>query len=49
MNLVSQLIPQNCAFRPFLPAKEFDTSLRFYKAVGFDAYPLGDTLAELSL
>ena len=37
------------AFRPFLPAKEFATSLRFYKAIGFEAYPLGETLAELSL
>ena len=37
------------AFRPFLPAREFETSLRFYKAIGFEAYPLGETLAELNL
>jgi hypothetical protein len=49
MNLVTHLIPEIRAFRPFLPAKEFETSLRFYKAIGFEAYPLGATLAELSL
>ena len=49
MNPVAQLIPGIRAFRPFLPAKEFETSLRFYEALGFDAHRLGDTLAELSL
>ena len=49
MSLVADLIPTIRAFRPFLPAKDFETSLRFYKALGFDAYPLGGTLAELSL
>jgi hypothetical protein len=49
MNPVTHLIPGIRAFRPFLPAKEFDTSLRFYEAIGFEAYRLGDTLAELSL
>jgi hypothetical protein len=33
------------AFRPFLPARQFETSLRFYKAIGLEAYPLGETLA----
>lgn len=37
------------AFRPFLPAKDFQTSLRFYEALGFEAYRLGDGLAELRL
>jgi hypothetical protein len=46
---VTHLIPEIRAFRPFLPAKDFETSLRFYKAIGFEAYPLGDTMAELSL
>jgi hypothetical protein len=46
---VSHLIPEIRAFRPFLPAKDFETSLRFYEAIGFEAYPLGGTLAELSL
>jgi hypothetical protein len=46
---ITQLIPKIRAVRPFLPAKDFETSLRFYKAIGFHAHPLGDTLAELSL
>jgi hypothetical protein len=49
MNPVTDLIPGIRAFRAFLPAKEFKTSLRFYEAIGFEAYSLGDTLAELSL
>jgi len=36
-------------FAPSFPQKEFETSLRFYKVIGFEAYPLGETLAELSL
>jgi len=49
MDSITHLIPEIRAFRPFLPAKDFETSLRFYRAIGFDAYPLGDTLAELTL
>jgi len=49
MNPVSHLIPGIRSFRPFLPAKNFETSLRFYEAIGFEAHKLGDTLAELSL
>jgi catechol 2,3-dioxygenase-like lactoylglutathione lyase family enzyme len=49
MNSVTGLIPGIRAFRPFLPAKDFETSLRFYQAIGFETYKLGDTLAELSL
>ncbi len=49
MNDVTGLVAEIRAFRPFLPAKEFGTSLRFYKTIGFEAYPLGETLAELSL
>ena len=49
MNPVTDLIPGIRSFRPFLPAKEFETSLRFYQAIGFHASRLGDTLAELSL
>ncbi len=49
MNDVTGLVAEIRAFRPFLPAKDFETSLRFYKAIGFEAYPLGETLAELSL
>lgn len=49
MNPVTQLIPEILAFRPFLPAKDFEASLRFYQAIGFQAYRLGDALAELSV
>jgi hypothetical protein len=46
---VTGLVAGIRAFRPFLPAKEFETSMRFYKAIGFETYLLGETLAELSL
>lgn len=49
MSPVARLIPQIRAFRPFLPAKDFQTSLKFYQALGFETYSLGDTLAEISL
>lgn len=49
MKRMTDLIPGIRSFRPFLPAKDFETSLRFYEAIGFEAYKLGDTLAELSL
>jgi len=49
MNTVTDLIPGIRSFRPFLPAKDFKTSLRFYEAIGFETYRLGDSLAELSL
>jgi hypothetical protein len=49
MDEVAGLVSGIRAFRPFLPAKDFETSLSFYKAIGFHAYPLGETLAELRL
>ena len=49
MNSVERLISEIRAFRPFLPSKDFGTSLEFYRAVGFEAYLLGETLAELRL
>jgi len=49
VNPVAHLIPGIRAFRPFLPARDYETSLRFYETLGFEAYPLGSTLAELSL
>jgi uncharacterized glyoxalase superfamily protein PhnB len=49
MTPVTDLIPGIRSVRPFLPAKEFKASLRFYEEIGFEAYRLGDTLAELSL
>ncbi len=49
MSTITDLVPGLRSFRPFLPAKDFETSLRFYEAIGFKAHKLGDTLAELSL
>jgi hypothetical protein len=46
---ITVLVAKIRAFRPFLPAREFETSLRFYEAIGFEAHPLGETLAELDL
>ena len=37
------------AMRPFVPAKDFATSKRFYEDLGFHCKPLGDALAEMHL
>ena len=37
------------ALRPFVPAKDFATSKRFYTDLGFRLDPLGDDLAEMHL
>src|ERR1700678_4518471 len=49
MSPVEHLMPGIRAFRPFIGSKDYETSLRFYKALGFHAYALGPTMAELSL
>jgi catechol 2,3-dioxygenase-like lactoylglutathione lyase family enzyme len=49
MNDIAHLVSRIRAFRPFLPAKDYEKSLQFYKTLGFEAYQLGDTLAELNL
>lgn len=49
MTGVDDLVPAIRAFRPFLPAKNFGLSLKFYSEIGFKILPLGDGLAELSL
>lgn len=49
MNAITHLIPEILAFRPFLPAKEYETSLRFYRTIGFEAHPLGEAMVHLSL
>ena len=41
--------PDVVALRPFVPAKDFETSLRFYGELGFTAYRLGDSLASMHL
>lgn len=35
--------------RPFVPAKDFDLSRRFYEDFGFASRPLGDALIEMRL
>jgi catechol 2,3-dioxygenase-like lactoylglutathione lyase family enzyme len=37
------------ALRPFVPAKDFQTSRQFYQALGFREEALGDDLVELYL
>jgi catechol 2,3-dioxygenase-like lactoylglutathione lyase family enzyme len=37
------------ALRPFVPARDFEMSKRFYADLGFRVEPLGDTLAEMSI
>jgi hypothetical protein len=37
------------AMRPFVPAKDFAVSKRFYEDLGFRSQPLGDGLVELHL
>jgi catechol 2,3-dioxygenase-like lactoylglutathione lyase family enzyme len=49
MSPVEPLIAGIRAFRPFLPAKDYPASLRFYEAVGFKAYHLGEAMASMSL
>ncbi len=49
MNDMSHLLSGIRAFRPFLPSRDFQTSLRFYETLGFETFRLGDALAELSL
>lgn len=44
-----QLIATVRDMRPFLPAKNFELSKRFYADIGFQVTPLGDSIAELRL
>jgi len=41
--------PDVVALRPFVPAKDFETSLRFYTNLGFRAFRLGEPLASMHL
>jgi hypothetical protein len=42
-------VPSIRALRPFVPAKDFETSKRFYADLGFQVEALGKDLAEVSL
>jgi catechol 2,3-dioxygenase-like lactoylglutathione lyase family enzyme len=41
--------PDVIALRPFVPASDFEKSLRFYTDLGFTAHRLGDSLASMEL
>lgn len=41
--------PDVVTLRPFVPASDFEISLRFYEDLGFTAYKLGDSLASMHL
>ena len=41
--------PDVVALRPFVPAKDFETSLRFYVDLGFTATRITDSLASIRL
>jgi hypothetical protein len=41
--------PDVFALRPFVPAKDFETSLRFYGDLGFTPYRIGSSLAAMEL
>jgi uncharacterized glyoxalase superfamily protein PhnB len=41
--------PDVVALRPFVPATDFEKSLRFYVDLGFTASRLGDSLASMEL
>ena len=41
--------PDVVALRPFVPAKDFETSVRFYVDLGFTASRITDSLAEMQL
>jgi catechol 2,3-dioxygenase-like lactoylglutathione lyase family enzyme len=48
MQQVDQTALSISALRPFVPAKNFETSKRFYADLGFRVQALGDGLAEVS-
>jgi uncharacterized glyoxalase superfamily protein PhnB len=45
----NQLAAGVVALRPFVPAKDFQTSKRFYIDLGFEVAPLGDKIASVSI
>ncbi len=49
MSIGSDLAQTVTAMRPVVPAKDFETSKRFYVELGFQARPLTDLLVEMRL
>ncbi len=41
--------PDVVALRPFVPATNFEKSVRFYADLGFTIHPIGDTMASIEL
>jgi uncharacterized glyoxalase superfamily protein PhnB len=46
---MDHLVASVVAMRPFVPAKDFGQSRRFYEALGFGVTPLGDKVAHVQL
>jgi len=46
---LKKLEPTVKAMRPFVPARDFQTSRRFYENLGFRGQPLGDAIIEMHL
>lgn len=45
----NQLAVSVVSLRPFVPAKDFQTSKQFYIDLGFEVAPLGDKLAHVGI
>jgi uncharacterized glyoxalase superfamily protein PhnB len=46
---MDHLVSSVVAMRPFVPARDFGQSQRFYEALGFGVTPLGDKIAHVQL
>ena len=46
---LSDLVGTVKALRPFVPAKDFEISKKFYADIGFRVEPLGDSIAAMHL
>jgi hypothetical protein len=46
---IDRLVSSVVTMRPFVPARDFGQSQRFYEALGFGVTPLGDKIAHVQL
>jgi uncharacterized glyoxalase superfamily protein PhnB len=46
---IDHLVSSVVTMRPFVPARDFGQSQRFYEALGFGVTPLGDKIAHVQL
>lgn len=44
----TELLHDIIALRPFVPALDLERSAKFYEALGFEVYSLGDAMAHVS-